>query len=141
MDQTDFELWFSEAQNDFDVGTILIKEKKYSAASFHFVQAAEKAVKALLFLSEQHPWGHSILKLLEAYENLGKNVSIQIKKAGNMLDPHYINSRYPDALPNHSPKEYYTEKIVRELKEAAQNILDFVKEEKEAMNSNGNSKK
>ena len=139
MNEKDFNVWFSEAQNDFDVGKILIKEKKYNSASFNFVQAGEKAVKALLYYFNQRPWGHSILSLLEAYEEIGNNVTLHIKKAGNALGPHYINSRYPDAIPEYSPKDFYTLSLTEELQNAAKEILNFVKEEKEAKDSNGNS--
>jgi len=40
MTNAEFNLWYSEAQNDFDVGKILFRKKKYNSASFHFVQAA-----------------------------------------------------------------------------------------------------
>jgi len=90
-------------------------------------------VKAILYYLNQRPWGHSILKLLEAYENLGKTVPNQIKKAANTLDPHYINSRYPDIMPDYSPKEFYNSKIARELQNAAQAILNFIEEEKESV--------
>ena len=80
-----------------------------------------------------------ILSLLEAYEELGNNVTLHIKKAGNALDPHYINSRYPDAIPEYSPKDFYTLSLTEELQNAAKEILNFIKEEKEAKDSNGNS--
>jgi HEPN domain-containing protein len=137
MTNDEFNLWFSEAQNDFDVGKILFRKKKYNAASFHFVQAAEKAIKALLYYFNQKPWGHSILKLLEAYEEFGKKVPKEIKITANTLDPHYINTRYPDAFPGYNPMEYYTQNIAKEIRVAAQEILNFANNEKETMNANG----
>lgn len=132
-------MWFSEAQNDFNVGKILSKKKKYNAAVFHFVQAAEKAVKSILYYLKQHPWGHSIRKLLDAYEKVGQPVPIEIKIAGNELDPHYINSRYPDSIPEQSPQDYYTKKLARELQKNAEKILEFVKNEREMVDANGDS--
>ncbi len=141
MARKEFDIWLSEAQEDFAVGKILFKTKKYNAASFHFVQTAEKAIKALLHYFNQRPWGHSILNLLEAYKKLGKDVPPEMKQAANTLDPHYINSRYPDAIPNYSPKEYYTKKITQEIQKAAQEIVNFVIHEKETIFGNGNSQK
>ena len=134
MDQKNYELWIAEAETDFKVGKILIKKKKYNIACFHFVQAAEKAVKVMLYYIKQRP----IFKLLAIYEQLGNPVPSQIKNAANILDPHYINSRYPDVLPGHSPVEFYTKTLAKNVRNTTQVILNFIKKEKEVINSHAN---
>ena len=47
MNEKNFEIWFSEAKNDFEIANILLNSQKFNGAVFHFCQAAEKAVKSL----------------------------------------------------------------------------------------------
>ncbi len=68
MDRKKFNLWFADATNDFEMGNILFNAHKFNGAVFYYIQAAEKAIKALLYLLNLHPWGHSILNLLKEYE-------------------------------------------------------------------------
>jgi len=105
MDQKKYELWFSEAENDLEIGTILFNAKKYNAAIFHFVQAAEKSVKALLYFKEIRPWGHLLVDLLKSCEQIQISVDKDLIIIAQKLEIHYISSRYPDALPDLSPKE------------------------------------
>lgn len=130
MSKENFEIWFLEAENDFQAGDILLKSKKYNIAVFHFVQAAEKAIKSLLYYHNLQPWGHSISDLIEQYEKLGNSVEDQLKTYGEKLEKHYISSRYPDALPGKSPFEAYNKNIATEIRTMSKEIIDFVRNEK-----------
>lgn len=57
--------WLKEAGEDIETAEILYKNERYDAACFYAHQAAEKAVKALLYNVNEAPWGHSIKILLE----------------------------------------------------------------------------
>lgn len=129
MARKELELWLKEAKNDFNMGNILLKEHIYNGAVFHFQQAAEKAIKALLFLSNIQPWGHSILSLFQEYEKNGHIVSEKLKNYARSLDRHYTASRYPDSLPNITPKDAYDQGIALSLRKKAQAIIDFVENE------------
>ncbi len=59
--------WLSEAEWDLGNAEILYREKRWNAAAFYSHQAAEKAVKALLYSVNEAPWGHSVRILLERY--------------------------------------------------------------------------
>ncbi len=131
MNQKDFDIWFAEALNDFEVGKILIKSKKFNAAIFYFVQAAEKAVKALLYYSDAQPWGHSIMNLLNDYEKTGHLVKVEIKDIVMELEQYYASSRYPDALIGKSPKDAYNKEFAIEIRDKTKFVLDFIKKEKE----------
>lgn len=130
MDQKKFELWFSEAENDFEIGTILSNAQKYNAAVFFFVQAAEKAVKALLYFNNITPWGHSIVDLITSCEKIQISINKNLRTIAQLLEKHYSSSRYPDALPDISPKEAYDDNIAEDIQMKAQKILDFVRKEK-----------
>jgi HEPN domain-containing protein len=135
MDQNQFELWFSEAENDFETGEILINSYKYNNAVFNFIQAAEKAIKAILYYLNVKAWGHSIINLIIVYENLGYTIDEKFKKIGRELENHYLTSRYPDASPKIAPKDAYDEKIALEIKTIAQEFIQLIKNEKKHIDS------
>jgi len=136
MDKAKFDLWFAEATNDFEMGTILFDAHKYNGAVFYYIQAAEKAVKGLLYLFNLQPWGHSILNLMNEYETRGNLISAELKQSAKDLERHYSRSRYPDASPAKAPKDLYTEKSAQKIRDIAKSFLDFVKSEMEAQIQN-----
>lgn len=71
MSRKNAQQWIKEARNDFEMAEILLESKKYNGTVFHSQQAAEKAIKSLLYLYDIQPWGHSILKL---WKNMRKKV-------------------------------------------------------------------
>lgn len=129
MARDDVELWFAEAKNDFSMGEILRGAEKFNGAVFHYQQAVEKAVKALLYLINEQPWGHSILKLLEQYDTEAHPVAEQFKSDAREVDRHYITSRYPDALPDLAPKDAYDAEITSGVQKKTEDLLTFVETE------------
>ena len=115
---------------------ILLKASKFNGAVFHFVQSAEKGIKALLHYLNAQPWGHSIHDLLCDYEKMGFSVNEEIKKVAKDLDVHYISSRYPNSLIEKSPKELYDLDIVKFIEKQTKIILNFVEKRKEEMFKN-----
>jgi HEPN domain-containing protein len=102
--------WLETALNDYDAALILKKHNKYSLACFHAQQAAEKAMKALCFLMNDDPWGHSIHKLLNQFSEKHPKFkkTLSILDAGAMrLDQFYIPTRYPDGIPDIAPDKAY----------------------------------
>jgi len=71
MDVKTYDIWIAESDNDLEMADVLRKKKKYNGAVFYYVQAAEKAVKGLLYLLSLQPWGHSLLNLLNECEKNG----------------------------------------------------------------------
>ena len=127
-----FSLWFEESKNDFEMAQILFSSKKYNGAVFYYVQSAEKAIKALLFYCNLTPWGHSILNLLEEYENLNYEVDLSLKKIAQDLSRNYITSRYPDFSIKIAPKDVYNIESTQDIQNKAKLIIDFVNNEMEA---------
>jgi len=120
------ERWYSEALWDLDTARILYREKRYNAAAFYAHQAAEKALKALIYSINEAPWGHSVRVLLERYiERQGLKSCDRLLSFARELDRHYIPSRYPNAHPMGTPHEAYDEETAHRAIEAAEEIVGF----------------
>jgi len=122
--------WFDEALWDEETARILHREKRYNAAAFYAYQAAEKAVKALLYNVHEAAWGHSVRELIQRYfTKTGKSQDERILTLARELDRHYIPARYPNAFPSGTPHEAYDEEISRRAIEACGEIIRFVRRE------------
>ncbi len=122
--------WLSEAKWDLETAELLYRHGRFNAACFYAQQAAEKAVKALLFLINEAPWGHSVRLLIERWARVtGVEVSREIMVCARELDRHYIPSRYPNALPAGTPHEAYDEETAKRALECARAILNYVENE------------
>jgi len=119
--------WFREGVWDLETARILHGAGRYNAAAYYSHQAAEKAVKALLYLVNEAPWGHSVRILLEKFAEK-KNISIsELLPYARELDRHYVPSRYPNAHPAGTPHEAYDEDTSRRVIEAAEVLVSFAR--------------
>lgn len=118
--------WLKTAQGDLDSATILVKNDKYAHACFHCQQAGEKAVKAVWYLLDADPWGHSITKLIQDLNNVD---SVAYKHFQNvvrsaiLLDRFYIPTRYPNGLPDLTPDESFLKEDADSCIEDAEAII------------------
>lgn len=119
--------WLEEAESDLATAEILFSSKRYSACSFHAQQAAEKAMKALLFSLRQSAYGQSVWDLYLRAAGILKVEDPQVETAAKGLDFHYISARYPDALPSGSPSRFYDETIAKEALKWAAIVMSFVR--------------
>jgi HEPN domain-containing protein len=104
--------WLITAKDDLDSAVILKQNNKFAHACFHSQQAAEKAVKAVWYLVDSDPWGHSIKKLIDDLEQVDinkYNILKKLERAGRLLDRFYIPTRYPNGLPDITPDAAYTD--------------------------------
>ena len=121
--------WLDEANWDLENAKILFENDRFNTVVFHCQQAAEKAVKALLYHNKLNGWGHSIHSLLEKYKDL-KNANFEdIERTALSLDKHYITTRYPDALPNIAPHKAYHKQEAELAINQAKKIINFVNKE------------
>lgn len=98
----------------------------YEWACFQAQQAAEKAVKALLYAHGVSPWGHSIVELLDELSRR-EEVPERIYVDARELDRHYIPSRYPNAFESGYPGMYYDRPTAERAVRAAEEILSWVR--------------
>ena len=110
--------WLKQAKHDLRIARVTAREGAHDWACFLCQQAAEKALKAYLYLvGHRAVTGHSIWMLLKrcAAENSTFNRIGKVKR----LDEVYITSRYPNGLQEGTPQEFYTDKDSKECLEMA----------------------
>lgn len=120
--------WFTQAKDEFQDAEELRKRGRFYLALFHSQQAAEKALKAYLYLkvkSIEVFYTHSIDELMKMVLEIDpdfKEVS-----AAKKLDRYYIPTRYPSGLPGGVPSRYFDDPV--EAENAAQitkNVIELV---------------
>ncbi len=111
--------WWRQALSDFAFLPAVQSAGKYDICCFLAQQTAEKALKAYLFYQGQELiFTHSIFKLCDMaaqYETDFTTLKEQIK----LLDFYYVEARYPNALEDVIPAEFYSQ-------QDAQQAIDMV---------------
>jgi HEPN domain-containing protein len=123
------ERWLKTAQGDYETAVVLLDHSRYAHACFHAQQSGEKAMKAVWYLLDADPWGHSIKKLLNGLEGVDLKTFNELKhleKSATILDRFYITTRYPNGLPELTPEEAYLEEDAINCIEHAKKILTAV---------------
>ena len=115
--------WLDQAERDLDRAAIDIQYEYWEWACFTAQQAAAKAVKALLMNQGFSAWGHAITPMLRHLENVA--VPGTLIENGQLLDAHYIPTRYPNSFAEGKPADYYNEQKAREAVHAATDIFRF----------------
>lgn len=88
-----------EANNDFDVVSLLIENKKFSAATYHAQQSIEKLLKACLAAeSKIGIYKHEIFSffLNEFKDKIDNTTMAKLEDAVIPLEENWAISRYPD---------------------------------------------
>lgn len=119
--------WLRQAQDDLGAAEHLIRGQKFAQAAFYAQQSAEKALKALWRTLDQEAWGHSVTRLIRElpHDDFVQELNGLLDDARG-LDKHYIPARYPDALPDLTPSESYTETEAKQAVAAAERIVQVV---------------
>ena len=96
--------WLLQAENDLLFAESARDNGFFSQCCFICQQAAEKALKAMLYArGAKAILTHSLYKLCEELE-----VNGGLKSAAGTLDQYYVSGRYPDALPGGAPFQVFT---------------------------------
>jgi HEPN domain-containing protein len=122
--------WLRTGEDDLEAATVLKNNSMFPHACFHAQQAGEKALKAIWNYADADPWGHSIRRLIEDLEEVDMNRFVQLKgllKAATILDRFYMPTRYPNGLPELTPREAYLEEDAELCIRQATEILATVK--------------
>lgn len=119
--------WLDQAQADLKTAGDCLEDGNYYACAFFAQQAAEKALKGLLYSKGFRAIiTHSVVELLEESSRLEKSFEGLIDR-GKELDRHYIGSRYPNVYPKGPAYKYYTGEMARRCLDYAESILREVK--------------
>ncbi|HUX88076.1 MAG TPA: HEPN domain-containing protein [Chloroflexota bacterium] len=116
--------WLNQAQGDLAHAKNDLADGFYDWSCFSAQQAAEKAVKAVLYRKSGEAWGHSVADLLGAL-GAGMPVPPDLVDVGLELDKVYIAARYPDAHPSGAPRNRYTRTEAQRLVAYAERIIQF----------------
>lgn len=127
--------WIEQAEADLQVAKWNYEGKFWWEVCFKGHQVSEKALKAYRYAKgERAVLGHSLVDLLRGCKKY--KVSFQkLEMACRRLDKYYLTARYPDGLPGLTPVEYFDEEEAKQALDFAQEILDLVKDEIEALSS------
>jgi len=93
---------------DLATAKILLSNRRFAHSCFHAQQAGEKCIKALWYLADSDPWGHSIRRLIEEIPEVDTAIYKDLKKlaeTGAKLDRFYIPTRYPNGLTGGTPAD------------------------------------
>lgn len=120
--------WAAQSLRDLKAAEDSFKSKNYEWSCFQTQQAAEKAIKALLYIHGRSSWGNSITELLDYVREVEHSVDEQLYVAGRELDRHYIPSRYPNAFESGYPSMYYDESVAMRALESGKRIISWVRE-------------
>jgi HEPN domain-containing protein len=116
------ERWLLTAEEDLEAARLLMAGGMYPQCCFLTQQSAEKAVKAMWYMLDAEPWGHSVQRLLEEFPRKRAVSERWIEKAA-LLDKFYIPTRYPNGLPDLTPGQVYRLKDAESGLEAADTLL------------------
>lgn len=120
--------WLTQARDEYEDAEELRQRQRFYLALFHFQQAAEKALKALLYARTEDRrifWTHSILELVEAAATV--DPSMAELRVASRLDQYYIPTRYPNGLPGGVPSRFYTDpEEAAAASRLARQVLDAV---------------
>ena len=120
-----------QAQDELADADDLRRRGRFYLALFHFQQAAEKALKAYLYLTlrsrEEVFTTHSLEDLLQKVRSLDRD--FKEVKGAKKLDEYAIQTRYPDSLPGQIPSRYYDDPAeAEEAMHLAKGVVELVEQ-------------
>ena len=102
------ERWLGQSESDLAFAELGAREGFPAQACFTSQQAAEKALKAILYLAgARFVPGHSLVELLERAAG-GTEGLLHLRDSARQLDQYYIPTRYPNGLPGGIPAEVFS---------------------------------
>jgi len=128
LDQEEYNRWMKSAEKTLKSAYIDLDTEFYNWACFKAHQAAEKALKALLWGCGKPGIRHTLPKLLENIKELGVKVPEKIKENCIRLSKYYTITRYPDVWENGIPEDYFTVNEAREAIKMAEEVIKWVKD-------------
>jgi len=120
--------WLKQAESDCSFLPVAKESGKYDVTCFLSQQAAEKALKAYLFAQgEEAVFTHAIFKLCEIAAQYDQSFS-PLRDKIKLLDYFYVEARYPNAIEDVIPADFFNEKDAQEAISLANETLAFVRE-------------
>jgi HEPN domain-containing protein len=121
--------WLDQARDDLEAAELLRESGKYAQACFFAQQCGEKSLKAVWRILDRESIGHSITRLITSLPSGREREMLERHlDDAKLLDRHYIPTRYPDALPDLTPRDAFGLTDATEAIRAAGGILVTVEE-------------
>lgn len=121
--------WLAYARDDLTFARETIeKSGHYHFVLFHAQQAAEKALKALLYF-HRYPRDlrfHSVARLIKVLQKKEPEARQLFWRDALLITRYYAPTRYPDAYPFGKSNELYTREDAEEAISIAGRMLDWV---------------
>lgn len=118
--------WWRQTLSDFAFLPVARRAGKYDTCCFLAQQTAEKALKAYLFhQGEELIFTHSIFKLCEMAAQYDSDLA-SLKEQVKLLDFYYVEARYPNAMEDVIPAEFYSEGDADQAISMAQTVIASV---------------
>jgi HEPN domain-containing protein len=127
FDEAEYLRWIGSAHKTLESAQRDHEDGDYNWACFKAHQAADKALKAILWGIGMPKTGHSLVHLLSHIaQELGVDVSGEVREACMALSKFYTITRHPDAWSEGMPEEYFSARESEEALRHAKMILDWV---------------
>ncbi len=118
--------WWRQALSDLDFLPVARQAGKYDTCCFLAQQTAEKALKAYLFhQGEELILTHSIFKLCDMAAQYSPDFTA-LRERVKLLDFYYVEARYPNALEDVIPAEFYNEQDAEQAIAMAEAVITTV---------------
>ncbi|MGH9026202.1 MAG: HEPN domain-containing protein [Acidimicrobiia bacterium] len=119
--------WVAQAEHDLSDGQFLAGGNRHAMACFLAQQAAEMALKGLLYSTgADRVFGHGVGALCEEVARAAPEAAERCAEWAG-LDVYYQPTRYPDSLPSGIPATTFTERQASAALELAAEVLTFVR--------------
>ena len=125
--QREADRWWRQALADLSFLPVARQNAKYDTCCFLAQQTAEKALKAYLFQQgEELIFTHSIFKLCAMAAQYAADF-VELRERVKLLDFYYVEARYPNALEDVIPVEFYSERDAEQAIEMAEAVIGLVR--------------
>ncbi|MHA1699416.1 MAG: HEPN domain-containing protein [Promethearchaeota archaeon] len=117
--------WLDQARVDYKHAENNMDLEAYELVCFLSHQAAEKALKAVLYSLGFRPFGSSLKGIIDKIQQNQIQIQIPVNCAME-LDKQYIPTRYPDAFISGIPHDYYSKSNAQDCLKWSRKILESV---------------
>ena len=126
--KTEARRWFQQAYYDLKATRWNIEGGFYDTACFLAQQAAEKALKSILYFTGSRRKALMTHSTVEMVRESGKKINslVELINEARELDLHYIPSRYPNGIPGGYPHQFYGRKNADQALAAAEKIFNAI---------------
>ena len=119
--------WLRQAESDLAFAELGAREGFPAQACFTSQQAAEKALKAIHYLSgKRFVPGHSLVELLETAAEPTETLA-RLLDSARQLDQYYIPACYPNGLPGGIPAEIFTDSQAEDAVNRARAFIEVAR--------------